>query len=675
MRNQLISFFVIALFSISYWGCVPPEYGKADYKGVAIDFEDPQVQLIYNMQQRQSVDSLIIMLGNENPTYRYLAATVLGALKEKKAVDSLEFRLKDEFIDVRIASAFALGQIGETRSEVPLLANYERYDTTGKFARFNATIMEAVGKCGTLNRLNDLVNVQTFKLSDTTLLEGQVYGIYRYGLRDSFSAASIKKMTDFVAQNYPPSVRLVAANYLARLKVPAYDTAVTNTVSKILLSEKDANVRIALAKAIGKAENPLVAVGIFESLYRQETDYRVKVAMLSTFKNFDYPRVQPIILACLQERNPHVSAAAAELCISNGRAFDAQYYKRLAGDLTLDNKTRNLMAAAALKWLTFYPRQRDSINTEMQNRYRTTTNIVEKCTLLSGLAELGWNYNFLHDEAMNTANTAVVRTAAAQAVAKVTTAPDFVKQFQASTTRVKIELKAMLFQYIKTGDEGLAYIGAETLRAPEAQFNKALLKDSIPIIYQVMQNLKMPNALETYENLRETINFIADSVSIKKKPYVSTRNIDWNFLKSMNDAQATVRTSKGVLKFRLLHRIAPISVANFVQLAKSGFFDGKTWHRVVPSFVVQTGCSRGDGYGSLDFTIPTELNAYNHYDTEGYVGMASAGLHTECSQWFVTTAPALHLDPKYTIFGKIIEGKEILNQLEVGDIVESVIIN
>ena len=144
---------------------------------------------------------------------------------------------------------------------------------------------------------------------------------------------------------------------------------------------------------------------------------------------------------------------------------------------------------------------------------------------------------------------------------------------------------------------------------------------------------------------------------------------------SMTDfSNALIKTSKGDIKLRLLRQNAPISVANFVNLAKTGFFNGKIFHRVVPNFVVQTGCPRGDGYGSLDYTISSELTPM-HYNTEGYVGMASAGNHTECSQWFITQSPTLHLDPNYTIFAKVLEGMDVVDKLEVGDIVENVTIN
>jgi len=136
---------------------------------------------------------------------------------------------------------------------------------------------------------------------------------------------------------------------------------------------------------------------------------------------------------------------------------------------------------------------------------------------------------------------------------------------------------------------------------------------------------------------------------------------------------AVIKTSKGNFTINLYGDDAPGSVANFISLANNNFFDNKVYHRVVPNFVIQGGCPRGDGYGSLDYSIRSELSQL-YYDDEGYVGMASAGLHTEGTQWFVTHSPTPHLDGKYTIFGKVIEGMEVVHSIVEGDKINDVII-
>ena len=196
--------FLLLLFN----ACVPPEYGKEAYSGISIDFSDKQIQTIYNLQERQSSDSLLLFLRHENPTHRYVTAMAFAALKDKNAIDSIAPLLTDEFTDVRIAAAYALGQIGDAKATTILLKAYQSRDTTGSFSHFNATILEAVGKCGTAVQLKNICNIATFKISDTTLLEGQAYGIYRFGLRDTFNDISVKKMVSFIENTrYPHNVR------------------------------------------------------------------------------------------------------------------------------------------------------------------------------------------------------------------------------------------------------------------------------------------------------------------------------------------------------------------------------------------------------------------------------------------------------------------------------------
>ena len=669
-----ITLYILALniLLLVFNACVPPEYGKETYSGIAIDFKDKQIQTIYNLQERQASDSLLLFLRHQNPAERYVTAMAFAALKDKNAIDSLAQLLKDTFPQVRTAAAYALGQIGDSKAENFLLQAYQNKDTTGSFAYFNATILEAVGKCGTASQLTNISNIKTFKMSDTALLEGQAYSIYRFGMRDTFNAESIKKMTSFIENtHYPHKVRLIAANYFVRLKTKL-DTTVTNTFGRIALYEKDDEIRMALAKSFGKAYNPLMVLPIIESLYRQETEYRVKVNLINALNDFNYEQIQPLILTALKDRNIHVANTAAEFLVKKGSIRDAMLYKTISENADYPLSVRQLMMGAALKWLYVYPRQRDSLSVGMQNLYRNTQNAYEKSRILRGLAENSWNYNFLREEALKTDNSPVVRTTAAEGIVKIATSSNFNTTFQLNAANVKRQLKNILFELVKTGDAGLAAVAADAIRNPDAQLNKLMMKDSISILYQTMQNLKIPQELETFEAIRETINFIADSTAIAKKKSPNQRIIDWSIITGLNDfSNVIVKTTKGEIRLRLLTRNAPISVSNFISLARSGFFNGKIFHRVVPNFVVQTGCPRGDGYGSLDYTISSELTPM-HYDIEGYVGMASAGNHTECSQWFITHSPTLHLDPNYTIFAKVLEGMDVVHKLEVGDIIQTV---
>ena len=173
--------------------------------------------------------------------------------------------------------------------------------------------------------------------------------------------------------------------------------------------------------------------------------------------------------------------------------------------------------------------------------------------------------------------------------------------------------------------------------------------------------------------LQKTIDFFnsAASPSIRKIPDFN-QPIDWKLLNSYQQSPvATVQTKYGTLTIELFKNKTPGTVVNFIQLANNGFFNGKTFHRVVSNFVIQGGCPRGDGYGALDYTIRSELPPMQ-WNEEGLVGMASSGNHTECTQFFISNAPAFHLDGNYTIFGKVKSGIEIIHKIQQGDLIEKI---
>jgi cyclophilin family peptidyl-prolyl cis-trans isomerase/HEAT repeat protein len=155
---------------------------------------------------------------------------------------------------------------------------------------------------------------------------------------------------------------------------------------------------------------------------------------------------------------------------------------------------------------------------------------------------------------------------------------------------------------------------------------------------------------------------------------VQTRNTTADYQRAVarigTQVRATVTTSKGAFVIELLPEDAPLTVDNFVSLARKGYFNGQTVPRVVPNFVVQTGDPRGDQNGGPGYQIRCEINEVR-YD-RGAVGMALSGKDTGGSQWFVTHSPQPHLDGGYTVFGRVIRGMEVVDRIARGDIVKSV---
>ncbi len=134
---------------------------------------------------------------------------------------------------------------------------------------------------------------------------------------------------------------------------------------------------------------------------------------------------------------------------------------------------------------------------------------------------------------------------------------------------------------------------------------------------------------------------------------------------------ATFDTSRGPVRVELFPEKAPLTVANFVNLAKRGFYDGLKFHRVIPDFMVQGGCPQGTGTGGPGYKFEDETtNGVSH--ERGVLSMANAGPNTNGSQFFITHVATPWLDRKHTVFGKVLEGMDVVDQVTQGDTIKTV---
>lgn len=140
---------------------------------------------------------------------------------------------------------------------------------------------------------------------------------------------------------------------------------------------------------------------------------------------------------------------------------------------------------------------------------------------------------------------------------------------------------------------------------------------------------------------------------------------------------ATIKTSKGTMVFDLYDHETPGTVENFVKLSKEGFYDGLTFHRVIPEFVLQGGCPQGTGAGGPGYSIPCETSAEKQMHDRGVLSMAHAGKDTGGSQFFVVMSRSntAHLDGVHTCFGKLNSGDEVIDLIQQDDKIESITIS
>ena len=135
---------------------------------------------------------------------------------------------------------------------------------------------------------------------------------------------------------------------------------------------------------------------------------------------------------------------------------------------------------------------------------------------------------------------------------------------------------------------------------------------------------------------------------------------------------ATIVTNRGTIRLQLHDDKAPRTVANFEKLVGDGFYNKLTFHRVLPDFMIQTGCPQGTGTGGPGYTFEDEFHSDLKHTGPGVLSMANSGPNTNGSQFFITHVPTSWLDGKHSVFGQVLSGQEVVDAVQQGDVMESV---
>ena len=641
-----------------------------------VSFSDETTQKIYNITDKRTQDpvravkELLGYLRNDEPVYRLLAAQGLANVADTSAtmVDSLAKALKKEGnAQVRQALVAVLGTTARPSAAAVLAASFR----TENNMSVRTAILEAVGRTGDAAMLNFIANVKTYEPKDSALLEAQSRSIFRFSQRSITMPEGTKTMLDFVLNKTAPrKARIQAAYYLGRNKQISV-LAHEDTLAKTILVETEPQVRLFTVAALARTKGKKALDGLV-ALMAKETDARVKHRLVSVLgANFGAKLAYAPLLTALDDPNASVATAAAEQLKTFGNAKDIQIYMdKAAAEKRWQVATALYATALSHTTLKFRPKL-EEISATLTDRYKKSQNDYEKIEILKAMTGFAQNYYFIKGEATNSATALPIRTAGIEAIAKIRKSATFRFTFGKDLRKVAGQIDTVLIDAIKSGDAGMVVSAAEAMRDSTSDFKRfipiTVLEDGLKRVQQ-----HLPRNLEAFNSLLETINYFkGQPLKTNEEKARYNHSIDWQALGETHTG-ATITTTKGVIEIKFMPREAPGSVCNFVKLAGADFFNGKFFHRVVPGFVVQGGCPRGDGYGAQDFTIRTETPTNTGFDDAGWVGMASAGKDTEGTQWFITTAAAPHLDSRYTIFARVTKGFDVLQKLEVGDKMTSV---
>ena len=621
-RSVLLIFVFVFLFAC----------GKA-HKPVNL-FSDDVIAHIADLKDRRSTDSLLLFFSDDDPSYRREAVLAFGSVQDSLAVQGIgELLIGDPDTLVRRAAAFALGQTPSNASARIL----REAASKEKNPAILDEILEAYGKTAT----------QWSPGVDPSVAPcGMAWSLYRAGLRNVAGREENKLAALLLAADQTTETRLAAAHFFSRSArdIEAY----ADLISQTALLDPDVNVRMAAASALRKikTDSALITIG---KIIESSDDYRVRINALRCLGDRPFGKTKDLLLDALRAKNVNVGITASEVIRDNA---EEPYWIELANRVT---NIKNARIQANVYQAILRVKENATVLAEIKDNYRQSTNPYQRAALLSALQASPGSFEFIHAELLH-ADTPVVRTSAALALVAINSHDRFKPEW-------KERFAELYEEAVRTGDAAVIGIVATALRDSSLAY-KPHIKD-ISFLRDARSRLSLPRDNEALQPLEAAIAYFEG----KPEPVVKNQfnnPIDWELVKTIPaDARAVIKTNHGHISIRLLVGEAPGSVANFVRLAHEDYFDNKYFHRVVPNFVVQAGCHRGDGWGSEDYSIRSEFMPRKY--ATGSVGMASAGKDTEGTQWFITHSPTPHLDGRYTIFAEVESGMAAVDMMEVGD--------
>ncbi|MCF6242546.1 MAG: peptidylprolyl isomerase [Bacteroidales bacterium] len=646
MNNSifLFSFLIIVLFSCE----TANENKSTNNKSDSINkFSDENILEIAKAQYRRDKNTLLSYFDSENSEYREAAAMAFASVQDSLFVLDLAKLLHDEDMKVRIAAAFAIGQsAGLSGAKILYVQLLKEENDLVKKA-----FLEAIGKCGNKRLMQQIINFHPgFEHED--ILAGKALALSRFSIRgmaneqlvdDIFKLLSSKKVSE--------NVKYYASIALSRNTEPISDKQFL-ILKELYKKTKSMETQLNLVLAANKNLSDSSLIFLY-SVFETAKDYRLRINALRSLSAFDYEKVRDIYFTALYDKNVNVAIRASEYFIDAGISDNVDLYLQKAKQINNWRVSANLFLAAN-RYAGEQVKQK--ISKIIIEKYQASGNNYEKAWLLKALGGNAKQWQFIEKEIFTT-KVPVIRSMGMDALATVY---DLVnrKDKSAGQQFVPVFKKAVL-----SGDVALISVASGILRNPDFGFKQII--DDYEFLKIAANKLQLPKELEAYLELQKTLVYFRDSGKVEF-PKIKYKKINWKEVKNIEpDQKVSIKTSKGDIIIRLDVEDNPATVATFIELIKSGFYTALHIHRVVPNFVIQDGCPRGDGWGSPDFSIRSEF--YNSYYGTGALGMASAGKDTESSQWFITHSPTPHLDGRYTLFGKVIEGMDVVHKIEVGD--------
>jgi cyclophilin family peptidyl-prolyl cis-trans isomerase len=664
-------------------------------------------------------DELTKLLKHAAPRVRHRAAIALGRIGDERGVAPLLAYL-DQYKDEigRPLVIFALGESESAQAAAPLLALIARHDHLDVEA---ARAAEALGKIGSvpanlpligeaaLERINRTI-IKLLPVPDAKLSASQVEAAgwcitALLRLRSPLAVAPLMQQL----QSVELTIRAQAANALARIRLP-----INEAVPALIAALGDNinhDLRANAARALGASNDPRAIEPLINSLNDKSVEVEI-TAIRSLAQLNDARAIKPILQLFEPNRastiNVLLEAAAALTALKAKQALPALLKAREAQApkrwLEFEIAAAKLSEDPASSLRSF------GINRDVCTNWKdlVIANQVISAWLPTenaGQWERTW-YDLFYTLGPQTNNPKCDQRSVPswlQAVSKLVYHPEhksFVDGLPTTDKNPYVSYQKLFAGKLEDKDlhiraAAASILGAQTLANSFTPLIKALAltqsdeeNDAKLAILSALAKYKTEPAVAAIKTALKDRDILVrrHAVTLLKQLDAGDFSAAIGIVQTGRNAAfyqsvvaqsrqkffVTITTDKGTIKLELDPQDAPLTVHNFVTLARKGYFNGLTFHRVVPNFVVQGGDPRGTGDGGPSYAIRCEINTRPY--VRGAVGMALSGKDTGGSQWFITHALQPHLDGGYTVFGQVVAGMNVVDRITRDDVMRKVII-
>lgn len=623
---------ITAVFAFLLFACGAPPEERA--VGGGNIFEDPEIVKLYAAADRRDAEALIPAARSNVAAYRRVFARLSGSVQDPVLLGVLTPLMGDPIPYVRLEAAWAVGQFRDTLA----LEALEKTMRKATIPEVKSELLEAIGKCAHARAMAFLIRHEP----NTAVEEaGKLRGIYHAAQRGLLLQDRLHVVAAHLRSTAEES-RLTAALIMAEARGLDLNPF-REDIENVALNDASAQVRYAAVQALALTDAPDEP---FLNLLRDK-DPSVAAAAFTALGN---PRAEPAktrILDALEDGRPWVAmAAAARLNEISDPAFIQS-----ARGLALSAKLPEVRAAAALYALRLGDDRADAW------RLWSRAKAADPRAAPALLRTLSYAEDGLDTLIRALKGSGPEATAAAEAL---TAGARFRRPWRRPFHDVAMEALA-------SGRQGPTTVFAEAAAAPE--FRRHFRADSARF-REAAEKYGLPGQFETRKALLTAYAALTGKGGVPQSPPV-VRETDWEAVAALpKAATAVIYTGGNAVEMRILTEDAPASALNFVRDAEAGFYDGLTFHRVVPGFVTQGGCPVGDGYHGGEHSLRSEFSPLSF--GRGVVGLASAGKDTEGPQFFITHNTVPRLDGRYTVLGAVTEGLHFVSEIATGAVIDSV---